>query len=227
LNADYRNLIAVGYYNIAEAQNNLGDHKGALESNRRYAAIVAELAAADPKNAQHQSGVAFGHLRIGDQLLALGDTAAALSEYRRALPLFINEAEADPINLWKRAAMIEARTRLGVALAKAGETAAANEQCAKTVSLMNETTEITDAYILPNWALAFSRLGETHALIASNAKFPKAEQRGQWQKAREMFTRSLQIWQDMQARGVLDKSAAEEPEKVIREIERCDIALKS
>jgi non-specific serine/threonine protein kinase/serine/threonine-protein kinase len=227
LNTDYRNLIAVGYYNIAEAQNNLADHKGALESNRRYAAIVAELAAADPKNAQHQSGIAFGHLRIGDQLLKLGSTENALAEYRKALPLFVKEADSDPVNLWKRAAMIEARTKLGMALALAGEMAAANEQCAKTFGLMNETPEITDAYILPNWSLAFSRLGETHAFIASNAKFSKAEKQQQWQKAREMFTRSLQIWENMQRRGVLDASAEEEPRKVVREIERCDLALKS
>lgn len=227
LNVDYRNLIAVGYYNIAEAQNNLADHKGSLESNRRYAAMVTELAAADPNNAQFKSGIAFAHLRIGDQLLILGETAAALSEYRQAVPLFVKEADADPVNLWKRAAMIESLSKLSMAFARFGEMAAASEQCAKTVSLMNETAEIKDAYILPNWALAFSRLGETRAIIASNAKFSKAERREQWQAAREMFTRSLQIWQDMERRGVLDESAAEEPKKVLREIERCDFALKS
>ncbi len=227
LNVDYRNLIAVCYYNIAEAQNNLADHKGSLESNRQYGAIVTELAAADPNNAQFKSGIAFAHLRIGDQLLILGETAAAMSEYRQAVPLFIKEADADRVNVWKRAAMIEALTKLSIALAKFGEMTAANEQCAKTLSLMNQTAEITDAYVLPNWALAFSRLGETHALIASNAKFSKAERREQWEKAREMFTRSLQIWQDMEKRGVLDESAADEPKKVLREIERCDFALKS
>lgn len=227
LNADYRSLIAVGYYNIAEAQNNLADHKGSLESNRRYAAIVAELAAADPKNASHRSGIAFGHLRIGDQLLKLGDTGAALSEYRRALPIFVKEAEADQINLWKRAAMIEARTKLALALAKSGETVAAEEEFARTSKLMNETDEITDAYILGNWALAFSRLGETRALIASNRKLSKAVRDDQWRMAREMFSRSLKIWQDMQNRGALDTSAAAEAEKVAREIERCDVALKS
>ena len=42
-----------------------------------------------------------------------------------------------------------------------------------------------------------------------------------------MYVRSLQIWQDMQRRGILTGEDAAKPEEVAREIARCDASLRS
>jgi len=50
--------------------------------------------------------------------------------------------------------------------------------------------------------------------------------RQHWRTARNLYARSLEVWQDMQKRGILTAEDRTKPQEVAREIARCDAALR-
>lgn len=52
------------------------------------------------------------------------------------------------------------------------------------------------------------------------------EQREHWHAARDMYSRSLKVYQEMQKRGFLTGEDTAKPQEVAREIARCDASLQ-
>jgi hypothetical protein len=63
-----------------------------------------------------------------------------------------------------------------------------------------------------------------HVALAEAAT-TTGEQREQWQKARETYVQSLEIWDDMRRRGLHTALDEGSPDVVGREIARCDANL--
>ena len=64
------------------------------------------------------------------------------------------------------------------------------------------------------------RVAAVHAALGAYPKAGAAEQRERWHTARAMYVRSLDVWQDMQTRGILTAEDAAKPQEVAREIAR-------
>ena len=70
------------------------------------------------------------------------------------------------------------------------------------------------------------RVAQAYEALAGSGKLPAAEARRQWDAARAMYVRSLEIWQDMQRRGILTGEDASIPDEVTRRIARCEESLR-
>ena len=70
------------------------------------------------------------------------------------------------------------------------------------------------------------RVAAIHAALGASSNLGATEQRQQWRTARELYARSLDVWQDMQKRGILTAEDATKPQDLTREIARCDDALR-
>lgn len=65
------------------------------------------------------------------------------------------------------------------------------------------------------------------ATLATSRIMTDAEQRKYWRTARNIYARSLEIWREMETRGILTGEYAAEPREVAREIARCDSFLRN
>lgn len=70
------------------------------------------------------------------------------------------------------------------------------------------------------------RVAAIYAALGNTADIGAAEQREQWQTARDLYVRSLAVWQDMQKRGILTAEDRTKPQEVAREIARCEASLR-
>jgi hypothetical protein len=72
----------------------------------------------------------------------------------------------------------------------------------------------------------YRRVAAAYAALGASPKLGAAEQREHWQTARDLYARSLAVWQDMQKRGILTAEDRTKPQEIAREIARCDAALE-
>ena len=70
------------------------------------------------------------------------------------------------------------------------------------------------------------RVAAAYAALGASGKLDAAERREHWQTARDLYARSLDVWQDMQKRGILTAEDRTKPQDVTREIAHCDAALR-
>jgi tetratricopeptide (TPR) repeat protein len=221
-NTEYRRLVANGEYWQADTLAKLGRAHEALEAYRRSLAINDELAAADPKA---ERGI-WELLRVGNMLDRLGDHQQALGYYHRAHAILVDDVEADPGNLWRRAGLIEVQASTCAALVRLAKHTAASATCGDAVRLIEQTTvEPTNAVIRASLARSYKAMADAY-VAASMVKRSSRDQRlGYARGAREMYQKSVAIWSDMAARGMLTESDDAEAALVSRSLRDADSAL--
>ena len=226
-NANHRRILSISYQNEGEYRDQLGDKRGALESFRKNMSINEELMAADPANAEAHVDLAYSTQRAGDLLAALEDDAQALSQYRKSLQMYEKLAADAPEDLTERFRLAISRAGIAKMQAKLGEWALALQECRKAIVLMDGVTEdSTNASHRSMRAQAYTYLGEAYSALATSNEVPAAEATKHWTAARDMFSRSLSVWEDMRGRGILSIPDAGKPEEISREIAKCDAASR-
>ena len=111
--------------------------------------------------------------------------------------------------------------------ARLGQRAAALAQCSEASALLNEIP--ADSNI--GWQNSmrgdlYIHLAQAYVALAAPGGVAPTEQREHWRAARDMYGRSLEIWQDMQKRRILTGEDAAKPEEVARAIARADEFLR-
>jgi tetratricopeptide (TPR) repeat protein len=204
----------------------LGRTRAALDSYRAEVAIGEKLLGADPSNEQSQGDLAFGLVRVGDMLFKLGRYREALAAYRRSQGLRSADLKADPTNLWKRVSLIEVKADICETLAAAHRGAEAQEPCSDVLALMQASSvDSGDARIRSVFADIYSDLAKAEAALASGRSMAADERREHWRSARKLYARSLDIWQDLEARKILLPSQRDRKDAALRKIAACDAAL--
>ena len=227
LNADYKRTLQVSYYNQGEILARMGRLRPALASYRAEVALGEKLLSRDPINEQYRGDLAYGLIRIGDMLFKLTRYAEALGNYRASQELRSADVKADPTNLWKRSSLIEARAKICRTLAAAHQATEAREPCAGALTLMQHTSvDSGNSAIRSFFADTYSDLAQAEAALAIGASEGADERRRHWQSARSLYERSLQIWQDLQARNILARADQGKKEAVLQEIAVCDAHLQ-
>jgi tetratricopeptide (TPR) repeat protein len=220
-NTDYRGLVAASRYYEGDALARLGRTREALQAFSQALAIGEALAAADPEG--HR--VTFALLRVGNMLARLGDHTQALRYYRRADAVSAGDVRADPDNLWERAGLIEIRAYSCASMVRLGDDAAA-AACADTGRMIEETTvEATNAVVRAALARGLTVMADAHAAAADGTRAAGARRVAWRQTARDLYRRSVAIWSDMAARGMLTSSDDEEAAAVSRSLRDTEAAL--
>jgi serine/threonine protein kinase/tetratricopeptide (TPR) repeat protein len=227
-NADYRRLLAISYQNDGDFREEFGDTRGALESFRKKIALDSASLAADPANAQSHGDFGYSSQRLGDLLTALGDHTQALSHFRQALDAFEALAASNPQNLSLRYSIIIALAGIAKTQGTLGNRSAAVDASRKSIALLADTVDDpNNAGLRSSRAAAYIYLADAYAALASSRVRPSGEAGEHWRAARDMYQRSLDIWQDMRDRGVLNRKDALRFEAVAhREMARCDAVLR-
>jgi serine/threonine protein kinase/tetratricopeptide (TPR) repeat protein len=226
VNADYRRILLVSYYNQGEILSAMGRSRDALQSYRQNQSAAEQLLVSDPNNEQYRGDLAYALIRVGDMLAVGRSYAQALDNYRRSQALRERDVKADPGNLWKRASLIEAHAKITKTLAKAGQYDAAAAAHGQTLELVEHTTIApTNVAFRSFFATTYSDLGETHVLIAADPRIPIERRGPAWRTARTMYQRSLDIWNDLNGRGIMNAVDGPKLAAVTREIARCEQML--
>jgi serine/threonine protein kinase/tetratricopeptide (TPR) repeat protein len=107
-NAFSRNIAGILLDKIANAQNLLGDAKGALESYRQGIGPAEEALRADPTNGKAQYNLMVGYKNLGDVYYdQLKNMPEALKCFRRAAELLDTLIQSDPKNVVNRQRLAE------------------------------------------------------------------------------------------------------------------------
>jgi non-specific serine/threonine protein kinase/serine/threonine-protein kinase len=226
-NAAYRRTLAIAYQNDGDYRSLLGDTSGALRSFQRKLALDEQSVADDPANAQARGDLGYTCERVGDLLAQSGQYMQALSFKRRAVDLYEKQSAEQPQHLTSRFRAIISRASLGGLQAKLGERRAALDSVSIALANLNGVADDpTNGSQRGLRAQVYEALAAVHVALAGSATATAHEQREQWRAARAMYVSSLEIWEDMQSRGL--KTALDEgsPAQVKAEIARCDANLR-
>lgn len=71
-----------------------------------------------------------------------------------------------------------------------------------------------------------AHLGKTHAATAATLPASDPHAREQWNAAKEVYRRSLDLYQDLKTKGKLSPADASKPDEIAREVAQCDAALQ-
>jgi hypothetical protein len=112
--------------------------------------------------------------------------------------------------------------------ANLGNKAIALGECSKVSALLNEIPEVPESRLQSGARAQINmHLAKVYATLATSRIMTGAEQRKYWRAARNIYARSLEIWQEMETRGILTGEYAAKPREVAREIARCDSFLRN
>ncbi len=226
-NADYRRLLANTYQNDGDYRAVLHDVDGALRSFRRKLPLDEQSLAEDPDNAVARLDIAYTHSRMADLLAKGGSYGEALSYYRKAMAEYKKAGAESSGDLYLRFGAIMARGGTGEMQARLGERAEALAELSRTIALLDE--------IAPDPAsgthsslrgMIYMRVAAAYAALGGTASIGPVEQREHWRAARDLYARSLDVWQDMQKRGILTAEDRTKSQEIARELERCDTSLR-
>jgi tetratricopeptide (TPR) repeat protein len=170
----------------------------ALESYRRNLAMAEQLSREDPNNEQYRGDVAYALIRVGDMLAVLGHDDEALAQYRRSQTLRARDVKTDPGNLWKRSSLIEAYAKSRRCWPEPASTVRRWRQPRRhRRSWEHAAVAPTNANFRSFFADSYADLGEAHATMARDTSAGPDERRERSHAARQLYQRSLEIWQDL------------------------------
>jgi tetratricopeptide (TPR) repeat protein len=227
-NTLFRRELAVQIGNVGSVMVQLKDKPGALPYFREALAIYEALVAADPSDASVRRQLALGYRNVG---VALGatDQTQALRSLQKAQQIFADLVATDPKNddfrrQWAYTHLATSRFE-----AEIGDFAAA-------VTSASEGIRIDEGLVADSPANASARntlgllylqLAASHTGWASKPGEPSTVQVEQWQHAKDAFTRSLAIYQEMKTKGILSPADATKPDEIAAELAKCESALSS
>ncbi len=70
------------------------------------------------------------------------------------------------------------------------------------------------------------RVAAIHAALGASNDPRHGGARQHWSTARDLYARSLDVWHDMQKRGILTAEDGAKPQEIAREVARCDASLR-
>lgn len=219
--------LAISHSKIAELLALTSDAAGALESQRRATSIFETLAREDPNNAKARREMAFAYNKLGDLLWYSDDVAGAIEQYKKAKEIRQSLVALDPANAQARRDLAMSDAGLGDTLIRKGEIAEGRELIKKALAIFEELAARSpdDGEARRDLAIGYQTFGETLAAVADDEKTPGAKRRQLWREARGWYQRSLDVFLDMQRRGVMREADATIIEEITREIARSDAAI--
>lgn len=210
-NIAYRRDSAVTLSNLGVALLKLGDRPGALEHARKALALYVELAAEDKNDANARKDLAIGYRNLAQASADGGDKVGATQSYLRAIDIFEDLTIKDPDNAYNR-------RQLGLTYLRFSQMMAGVNDLSRAVTYGNQAVttlekliaaDATNLTVLRTLADSYAQLGKCHALLAGKGRSTR-------ESARSWYQQSLNIWQEMKAKGTLagaDKTKLEEVER--------------
>lgn len=222
--------LAGSYGYLSGVVSEQGDLDQAVQLQTKARDIVARLLANDPNNATLKEFDLQGEYWIGYYLFKRGMPAEALKHYKIALAGYQRLTAQDPKDTLGMRYLGECYMSQGIALAADEKVTMGIESAQKGNQILEALATgvaADDFYKLVDVAYSRAAVGEAYERRADLPGLSDSARSESWRNARGWFTRSLEAWSRATKKGPLDRSDEAEPERVAREITKCDAKLKS
>ena len=217
--------LATSYNNVGALLAKTGRIREGLEIYRKGLAVCEWRSADDPKSTQANTrGWLDDFLEMGRMLTQLGNKKEALENLHKALAIGQRLAAADPQNAQASSDLSACYDDFGDSQVAFGEaiTALTSYRQAITIREQLSAKDPENAEARAELASSYAKLGETYIALASNPATHPANRAEQWREARSSLQKSLHLWTIMRENGTLPGSNASQPDKIARQIARCD-----
>ena len=195
LAADSKNALARG--DVSDANWALAltlrdqDPRLAAQLLRRSLDEALVVLRGSPQTLSFIHNAAVSHIALAGAIARLGDRRGALLHLRKGLEMQREVARAAPQQPGLRHNMIGTLTQLGDTLLDAGDPTAAAAYLEEALAI-SETVQRDNAFVtkIPDIAACYAALGRLHS------------SRREWQAAREWYGKSLDLWRELEKRGI-------------------------
>jgi non-specific serine/threonine protein kinase/serine/threonine-protein kinase len=218
--------LATQYNQVAYELNKAGDRAKALEYSERARAIDEDLASSHPHDIRAQLDLCSTYQYQANLLYDAGDFEKSLRVWSKALVIARSAAASDAKDSRAKLILASVLNSLGWLLVKASKTTDI-EYVLEGLEIRRNlyAAEPTNPRRRDTVANSYAQLGETEAILAASARIPPAKRIAHWKEARSWYQRALEIYTDLKAKGTLRGKDSGEPDRIVREIAKCDAAL--
>ena len=226
-NTYLRRSLSVTYNSLGRDLLKMGNATEALQYHLKALAISEELSKANPTSGEHLGDIAFTLQCIGDTEAVSHQFTRALQSYRNALAVSKKMLSANPSNVETRDDVSISYAGTGNMLAATGDTAGALDAFHRAIPLAEAISAQSPQNIRYRGRLAqrYFEQGNVYSQRAQTLKHSRTEAKSCWQKAKNQYQRSLEIWQDMQKNGTLNLADVYRPVEAKRALTRVNLAL--
>jgi serine/threonine protein kinase len=221
-----RASLAAAYREACYDVGKAGDRPRALEICREAVGIGEALVAANPNEVRAHLDLASAYGNLGMTLADGGDLVGAIQNWHKSLANAEPVAAADPNNARAHVALALAENQLGLVMAKAGQTSDLSYEL-KALEIRKKLSEDDpkNKGRQEAVALSYATLGDTEQILASRPHMPASQQSRHWREARSWYQQALQRYQSLRSEAALRGEQAGEPDRIARQIAKCDAAL--
>jgi tetratricopeptide (TPR) repeat protein len=218
--------LAAVYREACYDLNKTADRARALDLCQKAVGINEHVATSNPNDVRARLDLAMGYGDLGTVLSDEGDLDRSLQCWRKALALSEAVADADHSDARAQVSLALADNRLGWLLAKTGRTAD-TDYGLRGLAIRKR---LYDADPLNGGrkeavAISFATLGDTEVILAQSPGIPPGKRIGHWRGARAWYAQAMEAFGDLRAHGTLRGEDSGEPDRIARELTRCDAAL--
>lgn len=207
-----------------------GELDQAVQLQTKARDIVAQLLANDPNNATLKEFDLQGEYWIGYYLYKKSMPAEALKHYKIALAGYQKLTAQDPKDTLAMRYLGECYMSQGIALAADEKVRVGIESAQRGNQILEGLATgvaADDFYKLVDVADSRAAVAEAYERRAVSQGLPDTARIESWRNARAWYLRSLEAWSRAKRKGPLDRSHRAEPDRVAREIAKCDARLKN
>jgi eukaryotic-like serine/threonine-protein kinase len=223
-----RTKLAGAYGYLSGVEYHLGHQDQAIQLQAKAGQILSNLLATDANNATLRGFLFQSEYWLGYYLSKKGKPTEALNHYKVAFAGYQKLTSEDPKDAFARRSLASCYMSMGIALAANGKTAEGLESARRG-------NEIFEALAAGGGSGGFYKLvgvAESRASLAGiyeqRADLPNQSgsvRQESWRNARLWYARSLDAWSRAKEKGTLDQSDQGEPDRIAKEIAKCDAAL--
>jgi len=228
LNARIQTRLAGTYGAMATVLAHTGDPRRAVAMCKKSADIMNKLSESDPTNAIYREYLNEAYYFTGVYEQQSDEFSQALRSFNAALAGFAVLSKADPNEARAKRFIGICEKHIGYVQAASGSVAQGMEHMRKGLAMAQELyrkdpAEKSDK--LTDLADAYAVLGFGYVHAASQPGISSAARVTNWKEARASYQRSLDAWLDARREGVISSQDSDIPDRVAKELAKCDAAL--
>ena len=218
-NTQAKRTLAVANSALAHLLSQSGEISRAMEHFRTAITILEKLFSEGPSNALVRRDLFVAYLQLGDTYALASDSSSALDCYTKAKAL--------PAPASSETRNSQARSDLArLSLSRAswernyGSLSTALENARQSVAIREQLLAANPSNVIMRRDLAesYSELGAIYEKLATGEQSAVQTKDGARQSAEESYGKSLNLWQEMERKGILGRAYAQKPLSVAQEL---------
>ncbi|HMJ05922.1 MAG TPA: protein kinase [Chthoniobacterales bacterium] len=202
-----------------------GDNRAAMANYQHAVGFIEALAAADPNDTGHRRWLALTYSAMGDVSAALGQVTEAFAWQQKALAISGKLAREDPARVEAERDVARINYSTGALWLARGELERAASCFDRAISISEKSlrNDLDNARVRSALAEAEAGRADCFRALVNTANPPNTRARN-LDRARARYQRSLELWREVKARGMLTTAAGQKAKAVADALAECEAA---